>query len=84
MEHFKTTHLGGKRVVMVFDGSGWRITESCEVKSVGTCPACGVDTTKTPGVFYTIARAKHKGKEPIALCSHESSLVNEARQCLTS
>lgn len=82
MEHFKVTDLGNKKVVMAFDGSGWRVTESCEIKSNGPCPACGMDTSASSGVYYTVARAKHKGKAPVALCSHEPAWVEEARRCL--
>ena len=84
MERFRVTDLGDKKVVMAFDGSGWRITESCEVKTDGPCPACGIDTTAAPGVCYTVARAKQKGKDPLALCSHEPTWVEEARRCLAT
>jgi hypothetical protein len=39
MERFKVADLGEKRVVMAFDGSGWRITESVEIHAGGVCPA---------------------------------------------
>ena len=84
MEHFKITDLGDKKVIMAFDGSGWRIAETCEIKSNGPCPACGVDTIATPGVYYTVARARHKGRAPLVLCSHETTWVEEAKKCLGS
>jgi hypothetical protein len=82
MERFKVTDLGDKKVVMAFDGSGWRVTEMVELKSNGSCPACGRDTSASPGVYYTVSRAKHKGKEPVCLCIHEPDEVEKARRVL--
>ena len=84
MERFKLTDLGSKKVIMAFDGSGWRITESFEVKAAGVCPACGGDTAASPAVYYTVPRPKHKGKEPVVLCTHQPAEVEEARKCLAS
>lgn len=82
MERFKVTDLGEKRVVMAFDGSGWRITESVEIHAGGVCPACGTDTQASPGVLYTVPRAKHKGKDPLVRCMHQAEVVEEARRVL--
>ena len=82
MERFKLTDLGSKKVTMAFDGSGWRIVESLEIKTSGVCPACGMDTTASPAACYSVPRPKHKGKDAIALCTHASAEVEEARKCL--
>lgn len=82
MARFKLTDLGNKTVVMASDGSGWRIVEAAEVKTAGACPACGVDTAASPGVYYTVPRPRHKGKEPLALCTHQPAEVEEAQQVL--
>ncbi len=82
MERFKVTDLGSKKTMMAFDGSGWRIIDSLEVKSGGVCPACGVDTSTSPAAYYTVPRPKHKGKGTIALCTHALAEVEEARKWL--
>jgi hypothetical protein len=84
MERFKLTDLGGKKVIMAFDGSGWRVIESLEVKSSGVCPACGVDTAAAPGAYYAVPRPKHKGKEAVVLCTHQPAEVEEARKVVSS
>ena len=82
MERFKVTDLGSKKAMMAFDGSGWRIIESLEVKSDGVCPACGMDTAASPAAYYTVPRPKHRGKGAVALCTHALAEVAEARKCL--
>src|SRR5262245_24059326 len=84
MERFRVTDLGHKKALMVFDGSGWRIIESLEVKSEGTCPACGKDATTSPAAYYTLPRPKHKGKGAIALCTHAPVEVEEAKKVVSS
>jgi hypothetical protein len=84
MERFKLTDLGNKKVMMAFDGSGWRIIESLEVKLSGNCPACGMDTSSSPGAYYAVPRPKNKGKAALALCTHAPAEVEEARKCLES
>jgi len=84
MERFKLTDLGNKKVMMAFDGSGWRIVESLEIKSGGICPACGVDTSASPAAYYTVPRPKQKGKEAIALCTHRPAEVEEAKKVVRS
>jgi hypothetical protein len=83
MELFKVSDLGGRKVVMAFDGSGWRVTEKVEVRTSGPCPACGVDTSASPGAHYAIPRPENKGKEPVVLCSHEPGEVEQAKKCLS-
>jgi len=83
MERFKVTDLGGRKAVMAFDGSGWRIIESLEVKSGGVCPACRKDTTTAPAAYYTVPRPKHKGKGAIALCTHAPVEVEEAKRVVS-
>jgi hypothetical protein len=80
MARFKVTDLGSKQVVMAFDGSGWRVIESLAVKSNGACPACGVDTSATPGAYYSVPRPKHKGKDAAVLCTHQPAEVEEAKR----
>jgi len=82
MERFKVTDLGSKKAMMAFDGSGWRIIESLEVKSDGVCPACVLDTATSPAAYYTVPRPKQKGKGAVALCTHALAEVEEARKCL--
>lgn len=83
MGRFKMADLGDKKVVMAFDGSGWRLIEALKVQSSGTCPACGKDTAASPSVSYAVSRAKHKGKEPIILCTHQADVVEEARKMVS-
>jgi hypothetical protein len=82
MERFKVADLGAKKVMMAFDNSGWRIIETLEIKASGVCPTCGVDTAATPGVYYTVPRPRHKGKDALALCSHVPEEVENAKLVL--
>jgi len=82
MERFKVTDLGGKKVMMGFDGSGWRILESLELTTSGVCPACGMDTATSPAAYYAVPRPKHKGKDAVTLCTHVSAEVEQAKKCL--
>ena len=84
MERFRVTDLGHKRALMAFDGSGWRMIESLELKSAGACPACGKDTTTAPAAYYTVPRPKHKGKGAIALCTHAPGEVEEAKRVVSN
>jgi len=84
MERFKLTDLRSKKVTMAFDGSGWRIIESLEIKTRGVCPACGMDTAASPAAYYTVPRPKHKGKDAIALCTHTPTAVEEAKKVASS
>ena len=82
MERFKATGLGSKKVTMAFDGSGWRILESLEIKAEGICPACGMDTATASAAYYTVPRPKQRGKGAVTLCTHQPAEVEEARKCL--
>jgi hypothetical protein len=82
MERFKLMDLGSKKVMLAFDGSGWRVIESLEVWTTGHCPACGLDTFSFPGAYYTVPRPKNKGKDAVVLCTHAAAEVEEARKCL--
>jgi len=84
MERFKLTDLGSKKLMMAFDGSGWRIIESLEIKTEGVCSACGRDTAASPAAYYTVPRPKHKGKGAIALCTHALAEVEEAKKVVSS
>ncbi len=84
MERFKLTDLGSKKLMMAFDGSGWRIIESLEIKTDGVCSACGRDTAAAPAACYTVPLPKHKGKGAIALCTHALAEVEEAKKVVSS
>ena len=75
-------HLAGVVVEQVEQaGSGVQVWARVKAED-GVCPACGRDTAASPAVYYTVPRPKHKGKEPIALCTHQPAEVEEARKCL--